>query len=84
MCAVTVVSSVIVVSVVTPPVLLPILALALVYSRIQRRYVATSRELKRCGDSRTLDNLTTAKSIQPDTTQSGPVSEHGDCVDCLS
>ena len=45
----TVVSSVIVVSIVTPPVLLAIVALALVYSQIQRRYVATSRELKRCG-----------------------------------
>ena len=45
---VTVVSSVLVVSVVTPPVLLAIVALALVYRQIQRRYVATSRELKRC------------------------------------
>ena len=47
-CAVTVVSSVIVVSAVTPPVLLAIFALALIYRQIQKRYVATSRELKRC------------------------------------
>ncbi len=46
-CAVTVVSSVIVVSAVTPPVLLAIFALALIYRQIQKRYVATSRELKR-------------------------------------
>jgi len=45
---VTVVSSVIVVSAVTPPVLLAIFALALIYRQIQKRYVATSRELKRC------------------------------------
>ena len=47
--AVAVVSSVIVVSVVTPPVLLAIVLLALVYRQIQRLYIATSRELKRCG-----------------------------------
>ena len=46
--AVTVVSSAIVVSAVTPPVLLAIFALALIYRQIQKRYVATSRELKRC------------------------------------
>lgn len=43
-----VVSSVIVISVVTPPVLLAIVLLAFVYRQIQRRYIATSRELKRC------------------------------------
>lgn len=47
--AVAVVSSMIVITIVTPPVLIAVVLLALIYRQIQMRYIATSRELKRCG-----------------------------------
>ena len=45
--AVAVVSSMIVITIVTPPVLIAVVLLALIYRQIQMRYIATSRELKR-------------------------------------
>ena len=47
LCAVTVFSSLIVIALITPVMVFGFVPLAFVYTRIQRLYIATSRELKR-------------------------------------